>query len=149
MFVFHILSHPNISTANNKHRVAPLIVHELAHQWFGNLDTMKWWTDLRLNEGFATYIASLGVEYLHPGWHSLEEEFVVNMLGIFKFDALTSSHPVSAEIAYLNQSDLWVAQTEEARINKVLSDDVDVKTVMESWTLQTGYPGITVTRNYE
>lgn len=62
-------------------------------------------------------------------------------------DALTRSHPVSAKIAYPNQSDLWVAQTKEARINKVLSDDVDVKTVMESWTLQNGYPGITVTRN--
>ncbi|XP_062712937.1 uncharacterized protein LOC134290022 [Aedes albopictus] len=98
-----LLYHPNISTANNKHRVASVIAHELAHQWFGNLVTMKWWTDLWLNEGFATYVASLGVEYLHPEWHSLEEESVDNTLGIFKFDALTSSHPVSVEIGHPNQ----------------------------------------------
>lgn len=98
-----LLYHPNISTASNKHRVASVIAHELAHQWFGNLVTMKWWTDLWLNEGFATYVASLGVEYLHPEWHSLEEESVDNTLGIFKFDALTSSHPVSVEIGHPNQ----------------------------------------------
>lgn len=98
-----LLYHPNISTASNKHRVASVIAHELAHQWFGNLVTMKWWTDLWLNEGFATYVASLGVEHLHPEWHSLEEESVDNTLGIFKFDALTSSHPVSVEIGHPNQ----------------------------------------------
>lgn len=98
-----LLYHPNISTSSNQHRVASVIAHELAHQWFGNLVTMKWWTDLWLNEGFATYVASLGVEYLHPEWHSLEEESVDNTLGIFKFDALTSSHPVSVEIGHPNQ----------------------------------------------
>ncbi|XP_058833105.1 aminopeptidase N [Topomyia yanbarensis] len=191
-----LLYHPNISTASNKHRVASVIAHELAHQWFGNLVTMKWWTDLWLNEGFATYVASLGVEYLHPEWHSLEEESVDNTLGIFKFDALISSHPVSVEIGHPNQisqifdaisyekgstvirmmhlflgeetfrngvrrylkrhkyanaeqNDLWAALTEEARENGVLPKEVDVKTVMESWTLQTGYPVIEVTRDYE
>ncbi|XP_058444534.1 aminopeptidase N-like [Malaya genurostris] len=191
-----LLYHPNISTASNKHRVASVIAHELAHQWFGNLVTMKWWTDLWLNEGFATYVASLGVEHLHPEWHSLEEESVDNSLGIFKFDALISSHPVSVEIGHPNQisqifdaisyekgstvirmmhlflgeetfrngvrrylkrhkyenaeqNDLWAALTEEARANGVLPKEVDVKTVMESWTLQTGYPVIEVTRNYE
>ncbi|XP_055525327.1 aminopeptidase N-like [Wyeomyia smithii] len=191
-----LLYHPNISTASNKHRVASVIAHELAHQWFGNLVTMKWWTDLWLNEGFATYVASLGVEYLHPEWHSLEEDSVDNTLSIFKFDALTSSHPVSVEIGHPNQisqifdaisydkgstvirmmhlflgeatfrngvrrylkhhkysnaeqNDLWAALTEEARVNGVLPKNVDVKTVMESWTLQTGYPVISVTRDYE
>ncbi|XP_052859646.1 aminopeptidase N [Anopheles cruzii] len=190
-----LLYHPNVSTASSKHRVASVIAHELAHQWFGNLVTMRWWTDLWLNEGFATYVASLGVEELHPEWHSLTEESVSNSLDIFKFDALLSSHPVSVEIGHPNQisqifdaisyekgstvirmmhlfldeetfrngvarylrrhaygsaqqDDLWAALTEEAHANGVLPDEISVKSVMDSWTLQTGYPIVTVSRNY-
>uniref|UniRef100_A0A182QC88 Aminopeptidase n=1 Tax=Anopheles farauti TaxID=69004 RepID=A0A182QC88_9DIPT len=191
-----LLYHPSVSTASSKHRVASVIAHELAHQWFGNLVTMRWWTDLWLNEGFATYVASLGVDFLHPEWHSLEEESVSNALDIFKFDALLSSHPVSVAIGHPNQisqifdaisyekgsvvirmmhlfldeetfrdgvsrylrrhaygnaeqDNLWEALTEEAHANGVLPDTISVKKVMDSWTLQTGYPIVTVTRNYD
>jgi len=54
----------NVATIDDVHGVAVTIAHELAHQWFGNLVTMKWWTDLWLNEGFATYVAARGVDFV-------------------------------------------------------------------------------------
>lgn len=95
----YLLYDPKISSKTNQHGVASVIAHELAHQWFGNLVTMKWWTDLWLNEGFATYMASLAVEHLFPQWNSLQEEAAGNLLSVFSFDSLRNSHPVSNKIS--------------------------------------------------
>lgn len=51
-----------------------------------------------LKEGFATYFASLGVEYLHPEWNSFQGETVLNALETFEFDSLLWSHPMSKKI---------------------------------------------------
>ncbi|HSP15516.1 MAG TPA: M1 family metallopeptidase [Thermoanaerobaculia bacterium] len=51
-----------------KRRVASVIAHELAHQWFGDLVTMSWWDDVWLNEGFATWMAPKAVAALNPSW---------------------------------------------------------------------------------
>lgn len=52
----------------NKQYVAIVVAHELAHQWFGNLVTMEWWTELWLNEGFASWVEYLAVDKLFPEW---------------------------------------------------------------------------------
>lgn len=52
------------SSAAHSERVALVIAHELAHQWFGNLVTMRWWSDLWLKEGFATYMSYLALNYV-------------------------------------------------------------------------------------
>lgn len=71
-----------------------VIAHELAHQWFGNLVTMKWWSDLWLNEGFATYAASVGVAAVEPTWRADRGYAVDNIMSVLNLDALESSHPV-------------------------------------------------------
>jgi aminopeptidase N len=67
------------SDARSKNRVAYIVAHELAHQWFGNLVTMDWWNELWLNEGFATWVGWLAVDHLHPEW-KVWSQFVVRRM---------------------------------------------------------------------
>jgi aminopeptidase N len=53
---------------SSKELVASVICHELSHQWFGNLVTMKWWDDLWLNESFANMMEYVAVDALEPSW---------------------------------------------------------------------------------
>jgi len=79
-------------------QVAIVISHELAHQWFGNLVTMDWWSDLWLNEGFASFIENLGVNFIHPDWHMLDQFVVSTTQEALYLDALESSHPIQASV---------------------------------------------------
>lgn len=67
------------SDARFKNRVAYVVAHELAHQWFGNLVTMDWWNELWLNEGFATWVGWLATDHLHPEWN-IWGQFVVRKM---------------------------------------------------------------------
>lgn len=191
----YLLYDPEVSSTSNKHSISSVIAHELAHQWFGNLVTMKWWTDLWLNEGFATYMAALAVHHVHPEWNTLDDNAINTLMRVFSFDSLQSSHPVSVPIGHpreidqifdtisyqkgssiirmmglflgeetlrkgvrnylekhkysnAEQDDLWESLTEVAHSNGVLPKNLTVKTIMDTWTIQTGYPVIHVNRLY-
>jgi aminopeptidase N len=88
-----------IETSTMAHQyVAIVIAHELAHQWFGNLVTMKWWNDLWLNEGFASYLEYLGVDNLFPEWKMMEQFILDKTQPALALDALSSSHPISVAV---------------------------------------------------
>ncbi|NXM58312.1 AMPN Aminopeptidase, partial [Illadopsis cleaveri] len=83
------------SSIGNKERVVTVIAHELAHQWFGNLVTLRWWNDLWLNEGFASYVQYLGADSAERLWN-IKDLMVLNELyDVMATDALASSHPLT------------------------------------------------------
>lgn len=57
-----LLFEDGMSSKKSMQSIATVVAHELAHQWFGNLVTPSWWTDLWLNEGFATYVEYIGTD---------------------------------------------------------------------------------------
>ncbi|XP_022215617.2 aminopeptidase N [Drosophila obscura] len=189
-----MLYDPGVATANNKQRVASVVGHELAHQWFGNLVTPSWWSDIWLNEGFASYMEYITADAVAPEWKQLDQ-FVVNELQtVFQLDALSTSHKIShqvfnpqeiseifdrisyakgsaiirmmahfltnpvfrrglskylQEMAYnsATQDDLWRFLTNEAKSSGLLDHSTSVKEIMDTWTLQVGYPVVKISRH--
>ena len=69
-----------------------LVAHELAHQWFGDLVTMRWWDDLWLNEGFASWMESRMTARLHPEWNT-RLGAVGSRDGAMQRDSVATTHP--------------------------------------------------------
>ncbi|KAK5604917.1 hypothetical protein CRENBAI_006512 [Crenichthys baileyi] len=92
-----LLYNPGVSSNGDKEWVATVISHELAHMWFGNLVTMRWWNDLWLNEGFATYVSYLGADYAEPNWNMKDLIVLNEITDVMAMDASTHSHPLSTK----------------------------------------------------
>jgi len=88
------------TSSGNKQWVALVIAHELAHQWFGNLVTMKWWTHLWLNEGFASFIEYLAIDEIFPKWDIWTQFVSTEMADAFSLDALANTHPIEVEVGH-------------------------------------------------
>jgi aminopeptidase N len=98
-----MLLDPEFSTKDDKQNVFNTVVHETAHQWFGNLVTMAWWDDLWLNEGFASWMAGRAAEKFHPEWES-QIGTVDSRNWVMRKDALTTSHSVVQRVATVQQA---------------------------------------------
>lgn len=93
-----LLVDPDNTSLASKQYVALVVAHELAHQWFGNLVTMRWWTDLWLNEGFASWIEYLAIDKLFPDWKLWTQFIVDEQQQALKLDALEHTHPIEVAI---------------------------------------------------
>jgi aminopeptidase N len=93
-----LLCDPSTVSVARKTRLASVIAHELAHQWFGNLVTMDWWDDLWLNEGFATFMQSYCCDHLFPTWGVWDQYVADDLERALSLDGLRSSHPIQVPI---------------------------------------------------
>ncbi|KAJ1360490.1 hypothetical protein KIN20_019480 [Parelaphostrongylus tenuis] len=94
-----LLYDENLYGPLSKQRVAVVVAHELAHQWFGNLVTMQWWDDVWLNEGFATMVEYLGADEISSGQMRMKDYFLLEGLTSgLAADSVASSHPLSFKI---------------------------------------------------
>lgn len=95
-----MLVDPENPTAASKQYVATVIAHELAHQWFGDLVTMRWWDDLWLNESFAENMMHLSIDALHPEWKIWEKFSSSDVNMALNRDATDGVQSVHVEVSH-------------------------------------------------
>ncbi|WAR30158.1 AMPN-like protein [Mya arenaria] len=133
--------------------------------WFGNMVTMKWWSDLWLNEGFASTLMYFAMDHEFPEWNVLEIVVVEDMFPVMVKDALVTSHPVSPNIEHPDEiaesfdqisynKGMAILRMLETFLGKegfrlglqAMNYTVNISSIMDTWTRQMGYPVIHVRR---
>ncbi|OLL24887.1 Aminopeptidase 2 [Neolecta irregularis DAH-3] len=172
--VVDLLYDEDKASAATKQRVAEVVQHELAHQWFGNLVTMEFWDGLWLNEGFATWMSWFSCNKFFPEWRVWESYVTDNLQQALRLDALRSSHPIQAEVFRadeINQAEFlmrsptpkdhalfeWFPYLKKHAYGNTKTSDLwdalslesgkDISRVMSIWTMNVGFPVITVTED--
>lgn len=180
------------SSASYQMELTMVVVHEICHQWFGDLVTPAWWEDVWLKEGFAHFFEYVGSDFLFPKWNMEKQRFLTDVLHeVMLLDGLASSHPISQEVSEAADIDRvfdWIAYKKGAALIRMLANvmgqpvfqrglndylmthmysnaarddlwnklsvamqkegkDINIKEVMDGWTLQMGYPVVTISKN--
>jgi len=88
-----LLVDPTKATRPELQRIADVVAHELAHMWFGDLVTMRWWNGIWLNEAFATFMEIMASDHFRPDW-DVWTTFGLARTEAFDTDSLTSTRPI-------------------------------------------------------
>ncbi|NNE74120.1 MAG: M1 family metallopeptidase [Acidimicrobiales bacterium] len=92
-----LLADPAATTQPELQRVADVINHELAHMWFGDLVTMRWWNGIWLNEAFATFMETKATDNFAPEWQRWVD-FGLSRSMAFDVDALEATRPIEYHV---------------------------------------------------
>ncbi|KAL7273583.1 Aminopeptidase 2 mitochondrial [Rhizina undulata] len=101
--VVDLLYDEKTASLDRKQRIAEVVQHELAHQWFGNLVTMDFWEGLWLNEGFATWMSWYSMDKFFPQWKVWDSYVTDNLAAALSLDSLRSSHPVEVPVKKVSE----------------------------------------------
>jgi puromycin-sensitive aminopeptidase len=92
-----LLVDPERATREERVDIAETIAHEIAHMWFGDLVTMRWWNGIWLNEAFATFMSMLAVDAYRPDW-GIWNDFIRQRTSALEVDALETTRPIEYEV---------------------------------------------------
>ncbi|WP_312489771.1 M1 family metallopeptidase [Sphingomonas sp.] len=102
-FENELLFNPKVMTESNRQRIHTVVAHEMAHQWFGDLVTMRWWDDLWLNEGFASWMEGKATNDLNPSWKAAAASVAGERESAMGIDATSATHPIIRKIETVDQ----------------------------------------------
>ena len=91
-----LLVDPKTASVEAQKRVALVVAHEMAHQWFGDLVTMQWWDNIWLNEGFATWMENKAVAAMHPEWN-IDQMVISDVDQTLNLDAQPTTRAIRAK----------------------------------------------------